>query len=223
MDEKIERERSKQAYTGESQGSTPFEGLPQEGGGRKISPGSAKLFQHDHLFRGERHRERTLRVLREMTNTRRKPQGGLQESERDVARVAYNPDSSVLPLDLGGGGSAARFTASRDVEGSHAGSSPRVRLNDLIGDQVTDYYICTVCGGVSVASVPMFLPVCGGESLRGGGEEPCGGERRRARARKAAQERRGKGRDADMIDLVKRLLEGEETSIERPRPPHGRA
>ena len=52
------------------------------------------------------------------------------------------------------------FSQTRDVEAEHAKLYRRA-LDDLMGDQHTDYYICAVCGHIHEREAPETCPICG--------------------------------------------------------------
>ena len=121
----------------------------------------AKLFRVI-AFSEEIHGERALRVLREIGNT----EANLKEcfeSEKNVAQVAYEKFIK-LAYDLEEKEAALHFRQSRDVEGVHA-KLYKNALNDLIGERVTTYYVCTVCGYISDGILPEECPVCGEKVL----------------------------------------------------------
>jgi len=51
------------------------------------------------------------------------------------------------------------FSQSRDVEAEHAKLYRRA-LDDMMGDQSTDYYVCKVCGHIHEREAPERCPIC---------------------------------------------------------------
>jgi rubrerythrin len=155
MDHRI-RDALQQAYAGEAKAALRlkiFARKAEEEGYAQV----AKLFRVI-AFSEEIHGERALRVLREIGSTEENLQESF-ESETNVAQVAYDKFLK-LAYDLGEKGAAWHFTQSRDVEEGHA-NLYKSALNDLMGDRVTTYYVCSVCGYISDGILPEECPVCG--------------------------------------------------------------
>ena len=51
------------------------------------------------------------------------------------------------------------FSQSRDVEAVHAKLYKRA-LNNLIAQQLTKYFICTICGHITERELPESCPIC---------------------------------------------------------------
>jgi len=155
MDHRI-RDALQQAYAGEAKAALRlkiFARKAEEEGYAQV----AKLFRVI-AFSEEIHGERALRVLREIGSTEENLKESF-ESETNVAQVAYDKFLK-LAFDLGEKGAAWHFTQSRDVEEGHA-KLYKGALNDLMGDRVTTYYVCSVCGYISDGILPEECPVCG--------------------------------------------------------------
>jgi rubrerythrin len=155
MDERM-KDVLREAYTGEAKAALRlrvFAKKAEEEGYPQI----AKLFRVI-AFSEEVHGERALRVLREIGSTEENLKESF-ESETNVAHVAYDRFLR-LAYDLGDKAAAWHFTQSRDVEEGHA-KLYRAALDDMMGDRVTTYYVCTVCRYISDGSLPDVCPVCG--------------------------------------------------------------
>lgn len=155
MDDKI-KEALHEAYAGEAKAALRLKVFARQAE-EEGYPQMAKLFRVI-AFSEEIHGERALRVLREIGNT----EANLKEcfeSEKNVAQVAYE-GFVKMAYDLEEKEAALHFTQSRDVEGAHA-KLYKNALNDLVGERVTTYYVCTVCGYISDGILPEECPVCG--------------------------------------------------------------
>ena len=119
-------------------------------------PQIAKLFRVI-AFSEEIHGERALRMLREIKDTDANLKESFQ-SETRVAGVAYD-NFIELAEELGDIPASTLFSNSRDVEDGHA-KLYKHAMNDVIGERVTTYYVCQVCGYVSDGVLPETCPVC---------------------------------------------------------------
>ena len=119
-------------------------------------PQIAKIFRVI-AFSEEIHGERALRMLREIKDTDANLQESFQ-SETRVAGVAYD-NFIELAEELGDIPASTLFSNSRDVEDGHA-KLYKHAMNDVIGERVTTYYVCQVCGYVSDGVSPETCPVC---------------------------------------------------------------
>jgi rubrerythrin len=155
MDERI-KDALHRAYTGEAKAALRLKVFARKAEEEGF-PQIAKLFRVI-AFSEEIHGERALRVLREIKSTEENVKESF-ESEENVAHVAYDKFLR-LAYDLGDKGAAWHFTQSRDVEEVHARLYKNA-LNDLVGDRVTNYYVCTVCGYISDGILPDVCPICG--------------------------------------------------------------
>jgi rubrerythrin len=155
MDDRM-KQALHQAYTGEAKAALRLKVFAKKAEEEGF-PQIAKLFRVI-AFSEEIHGERALRVLKEIKSTEENLKESF-ESEENVAHVAYDKFLR-LAYDLGDKGAAWHFTQSRDVEEVHA-KLYKNALNDLVGDRVTDYYVCTVCGYISDGMLPDVCPVCG--------------------------------------------------------------
>ncbi len=155
MDDKI-KEAIYQAYAAEAKAALRLKIFARKAEDEGY-PQIAKLFRVV-AFSEEIHGERALRVLREIKSTEENLKESF-ESEKNVAQVAYDKFLK-LANDLGEKGAAWHFTQSRDVEEGHA-KLYKNALNDLMGERVTTYYVCSVCGYISDGLLPEECPVCG--------------------------------------------------------------
>ena len=150
------KEALHEAYTGEAKAALRLKvyakKAEQEG-----YPQIARLFRVIALSE-EIHGERALRVLREIGSTEENLKDCF-ETETNVAQLAYDK-LLKLAYDLKDGAAAWHFTQSRDVEEGHA-KLYKSALDDMLGDRVSTYYVCTVCGYISEGILPDECPVCG--------------------------------------------------------------
>jgi rubrerythrin len=145
-----------QVYTGEAKAALRLKVFAQKAD-EEGYPQMAKLFRVI-AFSEEIHGALALRVLKEIGSTEENLNESF-ESETGVAQVAYDAFLK-LSYDLGEKGAAWLFTQNRDVEETHADLYKKA-LNDLMGDRVTTYYVCSMCGYVSDGVLPDECPVCG--------------------------------------------------------------
>ena len=155
MDDRM-KEALRQAYAGEAKAALRLKVFARKAEEEGF-PQIAKLFRVI-AFSEEIHGERALRVLREIGSTEENLNESFQ-SETHVAKVAYD-EFIRMAFDLGEKAAAWHFTQSRDVEETHA-KLYKSALNDLMGERVTTYYVCSVCGYVSDGILPEECPVCG--------------------------------------------------------------
>jgi rubrerythrin len=154
MDEKL-KEAFHKIYEGEAKAALRLKVFAKKADQEDL-PQIAKLFRVI-AFSEEIHGERALRMLREIKDTDTNLQESFQ-SETRVAGVAYD-NFIQLAEDIGDIPASTVFSNSRDVEEGHA-KLYRHAMNDLIGERVTAYYVCQVCGYVSDGVLPETCPVC---------------------------------------------------------------
>ncbi|HWR57369.1 MAG TPA: rubrerythrin family protein [Thermodesulfovibrionales bacterium] len=145
-----------QAYTGEAKAALRLrvfaEKAEQEG-----YPQIAKLFRVI-AFSEEIHGARALHVLGRVKSTEENLSASF-ESESKVAEVAY--DQFIKQAEAEGNMPAVlHFSQSRDVEDVHA-KLYKEAMSHIMGERVTTYYVCKVCGYVSDGNLPEECPVCG--------------------------------------------------------------
>ena len=155
MDEKV-KDAMHQVYTGEAKAALRLKVFAKKAE-EEGYPQIAKLFRVI-AFSEEIHGALALRVLKEIGTTEENLQESF-ESETGVAQGAYDKFLK-LAYDQGEKGAAWLFTQNRDVEEVHAGLYKKA-LDDIMGDRVTVYYVCSVCGYVSDGVLPEECPVCG--------------------------------------------------------------
>ncbi|MBN2255542.1 MAG: rubrerythrin family protein [Deltaproteobacteria bacterium] len=155
MHEKI-REALHEVYTGEAKAALRLKVYAKKAE-EEGYPQMAKLFRVIS-FSEEIHGALALRVLKEIGTTEQNLAESF-ESEVGVAHAAYDI-FLTLAYELGEKGAAWLFTQNRDVEEVHAALYKKA-LNDIIGDRVTTYYVCSMCGYVADGFLPEECPVCG--------------------------------------------------------------
>jgi rubrerythrin len=98
-----------------------------------------------------------LRLLGVMADTQENLQAAFERE--NYATDAY-PDFIKEATEEGNQGVATIFGYHRDVERGHAKLYEKA-LDRLMDSQGVDYYVCSVCGYVSVGSAPDECPICG--------------------------------------------------------------
>jgi rubrerythrin len=154
MDEKL-KEAFHKIYEGEAKAALRLKVFAKKADQEDL-PQIARLFRVI-AFSEEIHGERALRMLREIKDTDSNLKESFQ-SETRVAGVAYD-NFIELAEEIGDIPASTVFSNSRDVEEGHA-KLYRHAMNDLIGERVTAYYVCQVCGYVSEGVLPETCPVC---------------------------------------------------------------
>ena len=154
MDEKL-KEAFHKVYEGEAKAALRLKVFAKKADQEDL-PQIAKLFRVI-AFSEEIHGERALRMLREIKDTDANLKESFQ-SETRVAGVAYD-NFIELAEELGDMPASTLFSNSRDVEDGHA-KLYKHAMNDVIGERVTTYYVCQVCGYVSDGVLPETCPVC---------------------------------------------------------------
>ena len=84
------------------------------------------------------------------------------ERETTVNEVTY-PQFIVDAEQEGEQAATLSFTHARDVEEGHARLYKKA-MDDMLQDQISDYYVCGVCGYTSDGLLPEECPVCGAKS-----------------------------------------------------------
>ena len=84
------------------------------------------------------------------------------ERETTVNEVTY-PQFIVDAEEEGEQAATLSFTYARDVEEGHARLYKKA-MDDMLQDQISDYYVCGVCGYTSDGLLPEECPVCGAKS-----------------------------------------------------------
>lgn len=84
------------------------------------------------------------------------------ERETTVNEVTY-PQFIVDAEEEGEQAATLSFTYARDVEEEHARLYKKA-MDDMLQDQISDYYVCGVCGYTSDGLLPEECPVCGAKS-----------------------------------------------------------
>ena len=154
MDEKL-KEAFHKIYEGEAKAALRLKVFAKRADQEDL-PQIAKLFRVI-AFSEEIHGERALRMLREIKDTDANLKESFQ-SETRVAGVAYD-NFIELAEESGDIPASTLFSNSRDVEDGHA-KLYKHAMNDVIGERVTTYYVCQVCGYVSDGVLPETCPVC---------------------------------------------------------------
>jgi len=84
------------------------------------------------------------------------------ERETTVNEVTY-PQFIVDAEEEGEQAATLSFTYARDVEEGHARLYKKA-MDHMLQDQISDYYVCGVCGYTSDGLLPEECPVCGAKS-----------------------------------------------------------
>jgi rubrerythrin len=84
------------------------------------------------------------------------------ERETTVNEVTY-PQFIVDAEEEGEQAAILSFTFARDVEEGHARLYKKA-MDDMLQDQISDYYVCGVCGYTSDRLLPEECPICGAKS-----------------------------------------------------------
>ncbi len=120
------------------------------------------LPQIAHLFRAVAaaegiHSRRHFTILESVADTQSNLERSFQ-SEKGVNAVHY-PKMIQEAEEDGEEAAALLFSQSRDVEAGHAKLYKRA-LNNLIAQQLTEYFICTICGHITEREPPESCPIC---------------------------------------------------------------
>lgn len=86
------------------------------------------------------------------------------EREKTINEVTY-PQFIMAAGKAGEQGAVLSFSYARDVEGGHARLYKKA-MEHMLQDEVSDYYVCGVCGYTSDGVLPEECPICGAESER---------------------------------------------------------
>jgi rubrerythrin len=84
------------------------------------------------------------------------------EREKTINQVTY-PQFIVAAERAGEQGAVLSFSYARDVEEGHA-ILYKQAMEHMLQDQVSDYYVCGVCGYTSDGVLPEECPICGAKS-----------------------------------------------------------
>lgn len=104
------------------------------------------------------HAMNSLKFLNVIKDTETNLEESLAREEK-IAQVSY--DKFLQEAEEEGKDAVAKFFShARDAEDRHAKLYSRA-LEHLVADEMTDYYVCQVCGYVADGSVPEKCPICG--------------------------------------------------------------
>ena len=86
------------------------------------------------------------------------------ERETSINEVTY-PQFIAAADRAGEQAAVTSFSYARDVEEGHASLYKRA-MEHMLQDDVSDYYVCGVCGYTSDGGLPDVCPVCGAKKER---------------------------------------------------------
>ena len=120
------------------------------------------LPQIAHLFRAIStsegiHSRRHFTLLESVADTQSNLERSFQ-SEEGVNAIHY-PKMMREAEEEGEQAALVIFSQSRDVEAVHAKLYKRA-LNNLIAQERTQYFVCTICGHVTEREIPTSCPIC---------------------------------------------------------------
>ncbi len=120
------------------------------------------LPQIAHLFRAVAaaegiHSRRHFALLESVADTQSNLESSFQ-SEKGVNTIHY-PKMIQEAEEDGEEDTVLVFSQSRDVEAGH-GKLYKRALNNLIAQQRTEYFICTICGHITEREPPESCPIC---------------------------------------------------------------
>jgi rubrerythrin len=103
------------------------------------------------------HARNALTLLGELRSTENNLRFAFEHE--NLAKNEFYPQFIREAEDEGNSEVSRRFSQARDVEGRHA-QLYRNALGYLVNDEITDYFVCQVCGYVAESESPDRCPIC---------------------------------------------------------------